>query len=249
MKIVAPRSEWLAENRLQSKKAGGPVPGHARTAEEWDPDTYPAYIAAKENYEELHQALVDATRGSQVRSILDLGVGTGETCRRVLVAHPDASVVGVDANQRMLDAASASLPEGRSTMVCGRMEGDLPGGPFDLVVSVLAVHHLDGAGKRALFGKIATALAPGGLFVLGDLVKEPSVVRRIRRSVRDYGLLATAGSVIRGRSGGRVGYAEPDQPDLLDDQLRWMAESGLRGRVVWDEDLVVVIRAEKVESP
>jgi len=224
---------------------GSQVPGHALTAEDWDPDTYPAYIAAKDNYDELHGALVDATRGTTVRSILDLGVGTGETCRRVLVAHPDATVVGLDANQRMLDAASASLPAGRSVMVCGRMEGDLPDGPFDLVVSALAVHHLDAPGKRSLFAKISERLNPGGLFVLGDLIKDPSVVRRVLRSTRDYGLRTTIGSVVRRRSGGRIGYAEPDMPDLLDDQLQWMQQSGLSARVVWSEDLVVVIRAQK----
>lgn len=48
-----------------------------------------------------------------------------------------------------------------------RLEDPLPEGPFDLVVSVLAVHHLDGPKKRDLFRRVAEV---GDFFVLGDLV-------------------------------------------------------------------------------
>jgi tRNA (cmo5U34)-methyltransferase len=36
-----------------------------------------------------------------------------------------------------------------------RLEDALPVGNIDLVVSALAVHHLDGAGKADLFARIA----------------------------------------------------------------------------------------------
>jgi tRNA (cmo5U34)-methyltransferase len=50
------------------------------------------------------------------------------------------------------------------------LEDPLPAGPFDLVVSALAVHHLDGPGKADLFRRVAAVLDPGGRFVIGDLV-------------------------------------------------------------------------------
>jgi len=55
-------------------------------------------------------------------------------------------------------------------------EDPLPDGPFDVVVSVLAVHHLDGAGKAELFRRIADSLTPSGRLVLGDFVapEDPS---------------------------------------------------------------------------
>jgi tRNA (cmo5U34)-methyltransferase len=43
----------------------------------------------------------------------------------------------------------------------------LPEGPFDLVVSVLAVHHLNADGKRDLFTRIARL---SHTFVMGDVV-------------------------------------------------------------------------------
>jgi hypothetical protein len=36
--------------------------------------------------------------------------------------------------------------------------------------SVLAAHHLGGPGKADLFRRVAAGLAPGGRFVLGDVV-------------------------------------------------------------------------------
>jgi SAM-dependent methyltransferase len=51
-----------------------------------------------------------------------------------------------------------------------RLEDALPVGNIDLVVSALAVHHLDGAGKADLFARIAARRRSGGRFVLGDVV-------------------------------------------------------------------------------
>ena len=51
-----------------------------------------------------------------------------------------------------------------------RLEDALPVGNIDLVVSALAVHHLDGAGKADLFARIPARRRSGGRFVLGDVV-------------------------------------------------------------------------------
>lgn len=38
------------------------------------------------------------------------------------------------------------------------------------MVSVLAIHHLDGGGKADLFRRVVSVLAPNGRLVLGDVV-------------------------------------------------------------------------------
>jgi tRNA (cmo5U34)-methyltransferase len=47
------------------------------------------------------------------------------------------------------------------------MEGPLPAGPWDLVISVLAVHHLTDSAKRNLFDRVRQEARS---FVLGDVV-------------------------------------------------------------------------------
>src|SRR5512133_3705830 len=99
---------------------------------------------------------------------LDLGVGTGVTSQRVLTEHPDAQLVGVDESSAMLEHARRALPAG--DLRSARLEDPLPEGPFDLVVSALAVHHLDGPGKADLFRRVASVVVTGGRFVVGDVV-------------------------------------------------------------------------------
>jgi tRNA (cmo5U34)-methyltransferase len=114
-------------------------------------------------YAELEDAVAAEATGA---SILDLGTGTGETALRVLARNPGARLTGIDASEAMLAAARARLPADADLRV-QRLEDPLPAGPFDLVVSVLAVHHLDADGKRALFTRLSQITRN---FVLGDVV-------------------------------------------------------------------------------
>ena len=52
-----------------------------------------------------------------------------------------------------------------------RIEDPLPDGPWDLVISVLAVHHLDDEGKRDLFRRVREQ---SRALVLGDVVDVPA---------------------------------------------------------------------------
>jgi tRNA (cmo5U34)-methyltransferase len=169
---------------------------------EWDPDTYLAEMAAEiPGYDELQEAVLAATVGLRPERVLELGTGTGETALRLLANHPGAVWVGIDASEPMLVRARERLPE--ADLRLQRLEDELPSGPFDLVVSVLAVHHLDGAGKRGLFSRVARVLASGGLFVLGDVVVPPA---------------------------GQEGPIEidwvMDLPDTAEDQLAWLRAAG-----------------------
>jgi tRNA (cmo5U34)-methyltransferase len=122
-----------------------------------------------ERFDELQDAVADATRDAPTRSILELGTGTGETARRVLDLHPEAELVGIDESEAMLDEARRVLP-GSVDLRAMRLQDPLPEGPFDLVFSCLTVHHLDSARKAELFRRVARALRPGGRFVLADVV-------------------------------------------------------------------------------
>ena len=151
----------------------------------FDPATYmdlmrrevPAYLR-------LQEEVARATEGVAAASVLDLGTGTGETLAAVLARHPGAAATGVDESAAMLDAARTRLAGLGVDLLVADLGDPLPPGPFDLVVSALAVHHLDGPGKAALFGGIAGVLRPGGRFVLGDVVIPEDPRRRRHPSQR-----------------------------------------------------------------
>src|ERR1700742_48816 len=137
---------------------------------EWDPDGFLALMLEEiPDYVTLQEQVAAAT-GSGARRVLELGTGTGETAARVLARHPDAAYVGLDSSADMLDRARERLTGADVTLHDGRLEDPLPAGAVDVVASALAVHHLDGPAKAALFARVAAALTGGGRFVLGDLV-------------------------------------------------------------------------------
>src|SRR5262249_40888457 len=96
---------------------------------------------------------------------------------------------------------------------------ELPAGPFDVVVSALAIHHLDAVAKAALFARVTRELAPGGRFVVADVVI-PADPADALTPIDD-------------------GY---DMPSTIADQLRWLEDSGLRANVSWSRrDLAVLV--------
>jgi tRNA (cmo5U34)-methyltransferase len=187
----------------------------------FDPATYEALMAAEvPGYRRLQTEVgaAAATAGRPVRRFLDLGTGTGVTARVVLDEHPDAAVAGVDESDAMLAVAGRVLPAS-ADLRTARLEDPLPEGPFDLVVSALAVHHLDGAGKADLFRRVAGVLSPGGRFVLGDVVVPEDPADVVTPIDGEY-----------------------DTPSSAAEQLGWLADAGFRPQVAWrHRDLAVLV--------
>ncbi|TNM56691.1 class I SAM-dependent methyltransferase [Brevibacterium sediminis] len=190
---------------------------------EWDPETYLALMAEEiPDYPRLQTEVAAAAASGAPTSILDLGIGSGLTAQRVLEALPEAKLLGVDASSEMLAAAEATLDPERTRLQSGRLEEPLPDGPFDLVMSMLAIHHLDGPGKADLFARIASVLETGGRFVLGDLV-----------------VPADPADVVT-----PIDWID-DTPSSLDEQLTWLAEAGLTTHVHWQHRDLAVVVAQK----
>jgi ubiquinone/menaquinone biosynthesis C-methylase UbiE len=54
-----------------------------------DPDTYLDMVRSEvPGYDVLQRVITEATRQVEVRTVLDLGTGTGETLRHVADSHP-----------------------------------------------------------------------------------------------------------------------------------------------------------------
>jgi tRNA (cmo5U34)-methyltransferase len=173
-------------------------------------------------YERLQQAVGRATTGVTVASVLDLGTGTGETLAAVLAHHPAATAVGVDESGPMLEAVRQRLVGVPLELRVADLTEPLPSGPFDLVVSALAIHHLDGPDKADLFARIAAVLRPGGRFVLGDVV--------VPADPADAVIPMTDGH---------------DRPSSLADQLDWLEDAGFVPRTTWSEHDLVVVRSDR----
>ncbi len=165
-------------------------------------------------------------RGGPVERVLDLGAGTGLLSEAVLAAHPQARVVLLDGSGEMLARAAARLPRESVEIVRADMREPLPDGPFDAVVSSLAIHHLEPPEQRELYLRIPSLLRPGGVFVNAEHIAAPTewLERAWRRMWR-----AAAGAA-------GADAAELDAADVrmelnrcvtLEQQLQWLGEAGL----------------------
>ena len=130
----------------------------------WKPDTYPEQVRAEvPRYDELQDRAIAAIPFAPGR-VLELGMGTGETTRRLIEAHPDAWVIGLDSSPDMVFRARAAYDD----VQLARIEDPLPDGPWDLVIGVLSIHHLRSEQKKNLFRQVREQARS---FVIGDVVR------------------------------------------------------------------------------
>jgi tRNA (cmo5U34)-methyltransferase len=108
---------------------------------------------------------------SRVERLLDLGCGDGILGRTVLSQFPDATGVFVDFSEPMIEAARKKADPQRATFAIQDLASPAwtqsVGGhaPFDVVLSGLAIHHLDDKRKQELYREVFDLLRPGGLFL------------------------------------------------------------------------------------
>ena len=165
----------------------------------WKPDSYPALIRAEvPRYDELQDAAIAAIPFAPER-VLELGMGTGETTRRLLEAYPDAWVVGLDASPDMVFRAREMYDD----VQLARMEDPLPDGPWDLVIGVLSIHHLRSDQKKELLRRVREH---SRALVIGDVVKADTQVAPIEHGY-DFPENATD---LASWSGGEVAWLADD---------------------------------------
>ena len=191
----------------------------------FDPDTYLEMVRSEVlDYDtlqgEVERASRDFTTGGGALRVLDLGAGTGSTSLAVLRARPSAQLVLLDENPGMLAVATDALPPANvERSVVADLSDPLPDGPFDLVVSALAIHHLDGPAKQALFARVYASLRAGGRFVMADVVVPDNDADALTPLTPDY-----------------------DKPDRADDLFDWLQAAHFEAERVWAaRDLAVFV--------
>lgn len=171
-----------------------------------------------------------ALASGRTPTVLDLGAGTGLLSILLGAAVPGVRATLLDGAPAMLAVAEGQL--GRRGVphetVVADLTAPLPAGPYDAVVSALAIHHLDDGGKRDLYRRIRQVLVPGGVFVNAEQVAgaTPDLDHRY-----DEVWLAqvTALGATEAEIAGARERMRRESPAPVPDQCRWLVEAGFVG--------------------
>ena len=125
-------------------------------------------------YEKLHKKIENIfsnyNQDNHVEKIAELGVGTGISSERILRLAPKATLTAIDFSEVMLSGAKNRLEKYNVKFILGDYAIVEYGNEFDIVLSVIGIHHQNHEGKRKLFEKIYRSLKSRGIFIFGDLV-------------------------------------------------------------------------------
>lgn len=174
--------------------------------------------------------------------VLDVGGGYGEFTAAVLTAFPQATVCLQDYSSPMLEHARSRLA-GFGQRV-GFVQADLTDpdwvetvdGPFDAVVSALAIHNLGGADAiQPVYAAIQKLVRPGGWFLNLDLVLDPYPAPDAESLLARLYTRATPSDVTTGSATGHDDHDHQGpgrrQPTAmagssLEDHLGWLRQAG-----------------------
>ena len=191
------------------------------------------FITHLDAYELTHEMVLTMLPFSQSESfrVLELGCGTGNLTQKLLDQFPKSTAEGYDVSGEMLARARAKLTDtGRRIQL---HQGDISQltltGPFDAVISAIAVHHVPQPDKPSLFQRLYDVLRPGGVLVLGDAFQAatPELGQRYRQlskmSLERQGVVETpVYTAYRNRNSQPSGGSSTH----VQDYLQWMDQAG-----------------------
>jgi SAM-dependent methyltransferase len=190
---------------------------------------------------EVARALDHAAR--PVRTVVDLGIGTGALARACLERAPAARAWGIDADADMMAIARTRLGRmsRRVTMTTGSfLDEALPS--CDAMVASYSLHHIrTRRAKQAFYRRCYRALRPGGVLINGDCAPA-STPRGFARDLDVW--LTHLGKTFGSRARGRRVYeswADEDVYVPLAEENRLLERAGFAVDVPWRRSPFAVI--------
>ena len=157
--------------------------------------------------------------------VLDLGGGTGNLALLILRTFLNSKVTVFDVAEKMLDICKVKLASynDKTDFIQGDFTVENLGGGYDLIISSLAIHHLEDDRKKDTYNMIYISLEPGGTFLNRDIVlgATPALTKEYealwKRFINSNG---EDPDIWFDR------YLNEDIPASVEDQIGWLKKTG-----------------------
>ncbi len=189
-------------------------------------------------YDQMIGALIDSIHfdNNLAISIIDLGSGTGTIAKRISEKYPNSKIVCLDIASNMIEIAKHKLSEHKDTEF---ITGDFSiidfDKQFDVVVSSLALHHLEtDSDKKSFYAKIFNILTDSGIFFNADVVLASSAYHQKINMNRWIEFMNKKVPMEEILNNWIPKYQSEDRPAILIDQLKWLEKIGFKSvDVIW----------------
>jgi len=189
-------------------------------------------------YEQMITALIDSVQFEPFAAIriIDLGCGTGTVAKRLGDKFPNSTIVCLDIASKMIEIAKYKMSGRKNTeFIVGDFSKIEFKEPFDVVVSSLALHHIQtDEEKKEFYTKIYKVLTNSGQFLNADVVLATTDYQQNINMNRwiDYMNKSVPMDEIQQRW--LPAHKTEDRPSILMDQLKWLDEIGFENvDVIW----------------
>ncbi len=189
------------------------------------------------NYQLMIEALITAIPFSAEQSVevADLGCGTGTVALAVKKAYPRAVLTCVDLSGRMLDMARIKLDDPGARFVQDDFYHLHFDRTYDVIVSSLALHHLEtDHDKLAFYQKIFNALNSGGIFINADVVLASDPILQEKFLEHWWSFMRNNVPAEEVENKWKLTYRNEDRPASMTRHLEMLKEVGFsETEIVW----------------
>jgi tRNA (cmo5U34)-methyltransferase len=182
-------------------------------------------------YQEMMQAVVDAIPfdKNERLEIIDLGCGTGNLSKKISDVYPYACITCIDMAENMLAAARRKLVKNNHVSFwLGDVRDFNYSDKYDVIVSSMVLHHIEGQEKPKFYHKLYNALKEGGVFYTIDIFLSSNSHLQKLYMDKWKKFMQTNGLDMKKVNDMITRHQREDRPVCFEDELKFMHKAGFK---------------------
>lgn len=198
---------------------------------------------------ELHEKILDFLKQNwnqdDTQRVLDLGAGTGLTSSAIKKTFPGVELTVNDFSKTMLAGARKKLGEIKVKYILGDYAEIDWGTNYDLIITVIGLHHQSSKGAQSLVKKAFSSLNSGGFLIIGDLMTVADKSQAALDNARHYHHLVSRAMDEKTLCEWAYHHQFLNDLKTLEDHRKWLRDGGFEIACEWGQWNTKLLIAQK----